>query len=272
MSAPPSPPSADKKRSRRFKEQMSKVPGRATQLEPSDAIAALLTTASLKFTETVEFHAKLNIDPKYTDQQLRATVNLPKGTGKPSAACCVGGWPSAPHSLQHLTACFPFKTLGTLCTVVAVGACLQSGPKKNAVVQLSHMHACVGNERIGGRSHAWAAADCCAGCVCCCAGKELRVAVLCKQDNVAAAKEAGADYVGAEELIDEIAGGGTLCTQLAGPAVRIVGPVTLLCTLYPLLGGELECVFLWQKALQELEGVPPWQKALCVSSAARGRA
>lgn len=84
--APQAPAPVDKKRSRRFKEQKQKVPPRSEALEPLEALKAALSTASLKFTETVEFHARLNIDPKYTDQQLRATVRLPKGTGEPTCS------------------------------------------------------------------------------------------------------------------------------------------------------------------------------------------
>ncbi len=73
-------PKKKNKISRRMKELLAKVEDKAYQ--PLEALALLKETATAKFDETAEVHIKLGIDPKYTDQQLRTTVSLPKGTGQ----------------------------------------------------------------------------------------------------------------------------------------------------------------------------------------------
>jgi large subunit ribosomal protein L1 len=69
-----------KKYSRRYQELQKKVEQRP--YEPEAALALLKETATAKFVESAEAHIRLGIDPKYTDQQLRTTVALPKGTGQ----------------------------------------------------------------------------------------------------------------------------------------------------------------------------------------------
>jgi large subunit ribosomal protein L1 len=69
-----------KRVSRRLQELQKKVEERP--YEPLEALALLKETATAKFPESAEAHIRLGIDPKYTDQQLRTTVALPKGTGQ----------------------------------------------------------------------------------------------------------------------------------------------------------------------------------------------
>lgn len=70
-----------RKLSRRKKENLEKVKN-TTYSNLEDAIVLLKETATAKFVESAELHANLNIDPKYSDQQLRTTVTLPNGIGK----------------------------------------------------------------------------------------------------------------------------------------------------------------------------------------------
>ncbi|NJL85200.1 MAG: 50S ribosomal protein L1 [Leptolyngbyaceae cyanobacterium SM1_1_3] len=66
--------------SRRVQALQTKVEERF--YEPLAALELLKETATAKFPESAEAHIRLGIDPKYSDQQLRTTVALPKGTGQ----------------------------------------------------------------------------------------------------------------------------------------------------------------------------------------------
>ena len=68
------------KPSKRFTALADKVEERP--YAPIEALELVKTNATAKFDETVEAHARLGIDPTYTDQQLRTTVALPHGTGQ----------------------------------------------------------------------------------------------------------------------------------------------------------------------------------------------
>lgn len=48
----------------------------------NDAITLATTTNPSKFDASVEIHTRLNVDPRQADQNIRATVSLPNGTGK----------------------------------------------------------------------------------------------------------------------------------------------------------------------------------------------
>lgn len=48
----------------------------------TDALNLAIKTNPAKFDASVEVHIKLGVDPRQADQNIRATVSLPKGTGK----------------------------------------------------------------------------------------------------------------------------------------------------------------------------------------------
>ncbi len=50
--------------------------------DPEKALEIVLETAKANFDETIELTARLGIDPRHADQQVRGVVVLPHGTGK----------------------------------------------------------------------------------------------------------------------------------------------------------------------------------------------
>lgn len=69
------------RRGKKFKEVASKVEaGKAYSL--AEAVKLATETSPVKFDASVEVHARLGVDPRQADQNIRTTVTLPNGTGK----------------------------------------------------------------------------------------------------------------------------------------------------------------------------------------------
>ena len=69
-----------KTRSKRYIAIQDKIEDRL--YAPEEAMTTLQSVANARFNESVDANISLNIDPKYADQQLRATLILPEGTGQ----------------------------------------------------------------------------------------------------------------------------------------------------------------------------------------------
>lgn len=63
------------RRSKRFLE-IQKLRESKKEYDVATAVLLLKQMARTRFVESVEAHFRLNIDPKYNDQQLRATVGI----------------------------------------------------------------------------------------------------------------------------------------------------------------------------------------------------
>ena len=69
------------KRGRKYKEAAALI-DREKNYSREEATKLLKATATTKFDPTVEVHARLGVDPRHADQQVREVVVLPHGLGK----------------------------------------------------------------------------------------------------------------------------------------------------------------------------------------------
>jgi large subunit ribosomal protein L1 len=62
--------------------KVSEIVDKAVVYSLSNALEKAVATNPTKFDASVEIHVRLGVDPRQADQNIRATVSLPNGTGK----------------------------------------------------------------------------------------------------------------------------------------------------------------------------------------------
>ena len=69
------------KHGKKYRDSIAKI-DRSREYPLGEAVEVLRNLPKATFDETVEFSAKLGVNPKHADQQVRGTVLLPHGTGR----------------------------------------------------------------------------------------------------------------------------------------------------------------------------------------------
>ena len=159
--------------------------GKAYSLKEASELVKEITFT--KFDASLDIDVRLGVDPRKANQMVRGVVSLPHGTGK-QVRVLVLCTPDAEAAAKEAGA--DYVGLDEYIEKIKGGwtdidVRLGVDPRKanqmvRGVVSLPHG-----------------------------TGKEVRVLVLCTPDAEAAAKEAGADYVGLDEYIEKIKGGWT---------------------------------------------------------------
>ncbi len=80
-------------------QESAKLVDRAKLYDVDEALDLATKTAKAKFDETVELHAKLGVDSRHADQQVRGAIVLPHGTGKTAKVLVFAKGPKADEAL-----------------------------------------------------------------------------------------------------------------------------------------------------------------------------
>ena len=77
----------------------AKLVDKSKLYDVDEALDLAVKTAKAKFDETVELHAKLGVDSRHADQQVRGAIVLPHGTGKTAKVLVFAKGPKADEAL-----------------------------------------------------------------------------------------------------------------------------------------------------------------------------
>ncbi len=80
-------------------QESAKLVDKSKLYDVEEALDLATKTAKAKFDETVELHAKLGVDSRHADQQVRGAIVLPHGTGKTAKVLVFAKGPKADEAL-----------------------------------------------------------------------------------------------------------------------------------------------------------------------------